>query len=251
MTRNTLELDWEDVILPEEVMTAVCELVADYREQLETAHLKGLILYGSGARGHFRQGQSDVNLLVVVGQVDTASLEAILESTLSGRRENIAPLLMTLADLRSFTRVFPIKFLSIKESYKVLWGQDSLGTLEVDPDNLRLRCQQEAQNLLMRLRRHYLHRQGHGLTGMVREHLNGFMEVLRRVVQLAEGELPQRSDLVERAGKVVGFDPEKLKGLMAFKQHSGHQELDVTPEIYNDFMQLAEQVARFTENLNE
>lgn len=249
MNSKTLTLDWDGIKLPDEVRAAVEELAANYHEQLEAAEFSAIILYGSGARGHYRPDVSDVNLLIVARRADATALEPILDSTLTARRYSIAPLLMTPDDLRSFTRVFPIKFLSFKESYKVLWGEDSLAALEVEPANLRLRCQQEAQNLLMRLRRHYLHRQGHALNAMIREHMNGFMEVLRRVVQLAGGEVPHRADLVESAATTIGFDPEKLKALMALRQPSGHQDLDATPETYNDFMHLTEKVARFTEKL--
>ena len=251
MSTNALALNWDGVTLPDEIKAGVEELVASYHDQLEETALSGIILYGSGARGHYRSGVSDVNLLVILDRVDTAALDHILDATLSARRYNIAPLLMTPDDLRSFTRVFPIKLLSFKESYTVLWGEDALAALEVESANLRLRCQQEAQNLLMRLRRHYLTRQGHAQSTMIREHMNGFMEVLRRVVQLAEGEVPRRADLVARASAVIGFDSETLRSLMAFRKSSGDQEPEATPGIYNSFMLLAEQVARFTEKLGE
>ncbi len=245
---KTETINWHSIIFPTDVRDAVETLIASYQEQLDT-RLTGIILYGSGARGHFRLGKSDVNLLVVLDAVDTEALNAMLDATLTARRYNISPLLMTPADLQSFTHVFPIKFLSLKESYQVLWGKDAIKSLEVDPANLRLRCQQEMQNLLMRLRRHYLSRQGHGLTAMVRENLNGFMEALRRVQQLAEGEVPSRKELVARSAKTIGFDQEKLEDLMDIKRPSGHQSLEISHERYNDFMQIIEHTTRFTESL--
>ncbi len=245
---KTQTLNWNDITLPDEVQGAVETLASSYCEQLESK-LKALILYGSGARGHFREGKSDVNLLIVVDSIDTETLSSIFDSTVTARRHNLAPLFMTPGDLQSFTSVFPIKFLSMKESYRVLHGEDAIASLEVDNAHLRLRCQQEMQNLLMRLRRHFLNRQGHGLTPMLRETLNGFMEALRRVVQLAQGEVPARKDLVAQSAKTVGFDQKKLEELMKFKSPSGNQNSEVTHDLFNDFIQIVEQTARFIEKL--
>ena len=246
MTIDTL--DWTSITLPDEVRGAVDSFASSYSQQLDN-RLIAIILYGSGARGHFRSGKSDVNLLVVIDEIDTEVLNSLLDATTTARRHDLAPLLMTPGDLTSFTRVFPIKFLSMKESYKVLCGKDAITSLEVDSANLQLRCQQEMQNLLMRLRRHFLNRQGHNLTPMLRETFNGFMEALRRVVQLAEGEVPKRSELVACAAKTIGFDQKKLEDLMALKNPSGQQNLEISTELYNDFMQLVEHTARFTEKL--
>ncbi len=245
---TTESLNWNDIALPEEVRAAVDTLAAAYHQKLE-ANLIGLILYGSAARGHYRAGKSDVNLLVVLDQADTHALTPVLDAVLTARRHNVAPLHMTPGDLKSFTRVFPIKFLAFRESYKLLWGLDALASLEVEDANLRLRCQQEMQNLLMRLRRHFVTRQGHSLNPMVRETMNGFMETLRRVVQLAESEVPKRSELAERAAQTIGFDQKKLETLMALKNPSGNENPEISHELYNDFMQIIEQTARFTEKL--
>ncbi|MCP4664105.1 MAG: hypothetical protein GY856_52645 [bacterium] len=119
-------------------------------------NVQSITLYGSAMRKDYRPGRSNVNLLVVLGKIDVAILRSVLDHVVKGRRYGIAPFFITETNLRSSTDVFPVKFLAIQESYCVLWGRDILRELEISRAHLRLRCEQEVKNLLLRLRRHFL-----------------------------------------------------------------------------------------------
>lgn len=90
------------------------------------ANLQSVSLYGSAARDDFCPRKSDINLLVVVERIDLAILKGVVEPVAIGRRWGIAPFFITERNLRASTDVFPVKFLSMQESYRVLVGADIL-----------------------------------------------------------------------------------------------------------------------------
>src|SRR5260370_25984489 len=66
----------EGLGLPAEVSAALGRL----REDLGRAaggNLKGLLLYGGVARGRYRPGRSDINLVVLLADMSAAALQAI------------------------------------------------------------------------------------------------------------------------------------------------------------------------------
>ena len=138
-----------------------------------------IILYGSAAREDYRPGKSDINVLIVVDHINVAALKTTLKPVSNGRRHRIAPLFMTGENLRSSADVFPVKFAAMRDAYQVLHGDDVLEDLEISREHLRLRCEQEIKNLLLRLRRHFIMGGGRKLREMMSAVIVGFLENLR------------------------------------------------------------------------
>ena len=93
---------------------ALAEALRRFHEELAGAagaNLAGLILCGGLARGRFRPGQSDVNVVVLLHDVSAAALAAIGPALRAARRSsNVAPLIVTPAEVRPAAAVFPINF---------------------------------------------------------------------------------------------------------------------------------------------
>jgi len=117
------------------------------------SRLRSVVLYGSAARGDFHRKTSDFNLLLVLEDLSPATLEA-LEPAL--RRWTKAgqpvPRLFSPAVIAESADVFPIEFLDIRRSHVVLHGEDPLDGLEIHTDHLRLQCERELREKMMRLR---------------------------------------------------------------------------------------------------
>src|SRR5438034_7525599 len=91
-------------------------------ELMRTAgkNLAGLIVYGGLARGRYRPGKSDVNVVVVLRDAGAAALAAIAPALRVGRRSaNIVPLILTAGEVQPAALVFPTKFLDIKDHHIV------------------------------------------------------------------------------------------------------------------------------------
>ena len=120
-------------------------------------NLAGLILYGGLARGRFRLGRSDVNLVVLLRDTGEQSLATVAPALRKAWREiRVEPLILTPPEVPAAAEAFPLKFMDIQESHLVLVGEDPFIGFTLDPQRVRLRALQELRNLELRLRRRYL-----------------------------------------------------------------------------------------------
>jgi predicted nucleotidyltransferase len=233
--------------IPVDVRKGVEEFCSSLQSKLGDG-LLSVILYGSGARDDFRANISDINLLVVVEDIGVPTLKKVMNSTLLSRRFIISPLFMTKENLATNTRVFPIKFLAMKDSYLVIHGQDVLKDFDVDRQYLRLRCQQETLNILMRLRRFYLTRTGHGLMDKIAGFSGNFFEVLQRVLSLyQEGKTPSKEETPELAESLMGLDRKLLDRILLLKNSSEFSESqEQAEELYNQILKMLNEIIQKT-----
>ncbi len=135
---------------PEAVASALRELAQDLAQ---SAGLAGLVLYGGLARGRWREGRSDVNLVVLLRHIDAAVLAAIAPAMREARRAVAADaMLMTPAEVPLAALDFPTKFLDIQRHHLLLCGEDPFAALHIPPGHVRRRVAQSLRNLLLRLR---------------------------------------------------------------------------------------------------
>jgi predicted nucleotidyltransferase len=216
-------------------------------------NIRSITLYGSAARKDYRPGKSDINLLVILEHIDVPILKSILNPISRARRYRIAPFIMTEKNLRSSADVFPVKFHSMRESFQVLLGGDVLGDLEISREHLRLRCEQEIKNLLLRLRRHFIIGRGRKLRAMMSSMIMGFLENLRIVLSLDEESFIPREEVVDIAAKKFGFDAEILRKVKAFRtlRKKGLLPLKKEPEqLYDKFMGIVEKTAQVIDKMD-
>lgn len=139
------------------------ELATDLAEGL-TASLGDKLLslsqfFPFETSGH-AQASKRLYLLILLDQVDTATLarcgEVLGQNSL---RDRVAPRILSQDEILASTDVFPITFLEMKHNYELLAGKDLLKELHISDVHLRLRCEQEFRNLLMRMQSSFVLRQ--------------------------------------------------------------------------------------------
>lgn len=127
-------------------------LVAELRKAIGE-ELRGVLLYGSAAAGDFVPGASDYDVLIVANRLDVEAL-----GKLSGpirawcASGNSAPQCFTPEELNDSADAFPIEFLDMQQSRKVIYGADPLATLAIADDHLRLQLERELKGKLLLLR---------------------------------------------------------------------------------------------------
>jgi predicted nucleotidyltransferase len=226
--------------------------ISAFCEALRNAHsvnIKSITLYGSAAREDYRPSKSDINLLAVIERINVPILNSVLDAVARGRRYGITPFFITEANLRSSADVFPVKFLHMKESYKVLYGTDILSELEISYDNLRLRCEQEIKNLLLRLRRQYVMGSGQRLSEMMSLTIAGFLETLRATIYLAQAELPSREDIVDIAASTFELDAKILRKVVSSRDLDNALPRDEAEQLFDKFMAILERVAQIVDQM--
>lgn len=141
----------------EQLPAPVQRRLAALRDGLRAAigdSLAAIVVHGSAVRGGWDEERSDVDVLVVLADTSLATLEAAAEplrlARLSGRVE---AMLLKPSEISDATDVFPVFYGDIAACHALVCGVDPFEGLEVPPDNVRVRVEQELREAKIRLRR--------------------------------------------------------------------------------------------------
>jgi hypothetical protein len=195
-----------------------------------------LALYGSAAGDDWVEGQSDLNVALVVPRVTFAVLEALERIVARWRRKGLAPpAVMDLEYLARARDIFPMEIDDIRRQHRVLAGRDVFADVTLDPAAIRRECEGEARGKLLRLRALFLESAGRpeALESLMRESVKSFLIVLRHwlallgedgahdyraVLRTAEGTvgpLPTMSALLDHREGQVPLDPARMRDVFA------------------------------------
>ena len=170
--------------------------------------LKSVILYGSAAAGDHAGKRSDHNILVVVQELGVEQLRAVSQTAKAwAKAGNRPPLLFTPESLRRSVDTFPIELLDMRDSHRVLQGEDLVQGLAPDPRDLRLQLEHDLKTKLIQLREHYMLAAGKP----------------RNVVELMVGSVASFLALSKAALRLFRdqVPPKKLDALKALTEHLG------------------------------
>ncbi|MBI1271718.1 hypothetical protein GC174_14920 [bacterium] len=179
--------------VPSPVEQSLQELVESLKQGAGD-NLQSVIIYGSIARGHFRPGASDVNLVILLKDVSASELDNIDKPLRKARNSiNVNAMIMTGSEVARSADVFPVKFMHIKNYHLVLFGDDPFAELNISPQHLRIRLEQELRNISIRLRNRYvnLHQDRSVSIGLVTDLMGSFAVQLRTLLELTGKPLPQ------------------------------------------------------------
>ncbi len=130
-------------------------------EKILGDELVGLLVYGSAARGEYREGRSDVDLMLVVKEAPRARLEAISNALQLARyAARIEAMILTAAEIPRAADVFPLLYDDIRREHVLLAGKDPFSELTISNRHRRLRVEQELREAQIRLRRAVIDAQG-------------------------------------------------------------------------------------------
>lgn len=220
------------------------ELVSRLKEA-SGKNLESVILYGSAARGDFRPGASDLNILCSVTVINLSELQRLAPVVSWWTREmnEPAPLFFLTEELRRSTDVFAIESLDIKRSHRVLFGKDVVADLEVPMNLHRVEVEHELRQLLLKLRQHVLHA-GHNemeFNAVMKRTISSAVILLRHTL-LAFGEEPPlaTTELFSRIEAATGAEAS------AFAEVYGYRETGALHEdpfkAYDGYMRALEKV---------
>lgn len=195
-------------------MQAAIERCRSYVDELLVLfgdELVSVVLYGSAARGHFHQGASDLNLLVLLRAVDP---DVLRRGSLLARHwaeaGNPPPLFLGEAEWQRSGDVFPIEMEDMRDAHRVLWGRDPFVEVRTDREHLRLQCEHELKAKQIRLREHYLLVADNPVevARLLRASFSTFLTLFRTVLRLADSPVPEQPEEVIRAvAGQAGWDP--------------------------------------------
>jgi len=239
---------------PPNVLRATSEFCDALQNSLGD-QLVSVIAYGDLAKpGRFDPRASALEVMVVLKEVTSDVLNVLaVPVARTTRRYRLEVLTLTEQDLRSSCDVFPIRFLDMQQHYELLCGQDVLADLNVPEEHLRLRCEQELKNLILRLRNLYLHRVHRTklLAQTLTAAIDPFVRTLSACLNLKSGVAPTESEsVIEAAAAEFGLDRDVLDRVFALKHERRRLRAPEMQQLYCAFMATVEQAADVVDQLD-
>jgi predicted nucleotidyltransferase len=181
------------------------------------SNLYSCCLYGSAVRGNAIKGVSDLNLLIVLNESNSAAHQAVARALAD--LPLIDPFVLAKRGFDRSVRAFASKFASIRRNHRVLSGADPLAEVKLDPQLERFLCEQAVRNLRLRLVYSFVTRKQHKsydkfVSGSVTAMFVHFSEALRLDGVAIPTDFEARIPVLEREYKIDG---QLLRDLLALK----------------------------------
>jgi len=186
----------------EAIRNPLLQKVVDDLKASAGSQLRSVMLYGSAARGDYEKSTSDLNLLIVLDTLDPPALERVSSPLRRWeRKRQPLPRVFSPAMIAESIDVFPIEFLDLKAHAVVLYGEDPFRGLTVYTDHLRLQCERELREKMMRLREAYIeaHDAPRRLRQLLTESYSSFVALFRGCLHLHEDVVPTHNEEVVAA----------------------------------------------------
>ena len=233
-----------------EIPAALHDLVTEFSSRLGDVlgdALVSVILYGHTVKGGADAEQSPVNVMLVLADASATVLDQIARLVQKAARKfGLSAMVVTELELQQSTDVFPVKFLDMQHAHVVVRGKNVLDDLLFDAENIRLRCEQEARNTLLRLRHLYLHRanQAKQLQSILATSFHQFLTTLNAFLFLIDGTLRKReSEIAADAKRALKLESDVLQSLLDLagsKQKFPISQLDL---LLSEFIDAAHRAA--------
>lgn len=117
--------------------------------------LKSVFVYG--AKSTDEAAKDNIDLMIIVGDLSAKDLAYVSKFTKRWvDKKNPVPVFMSESEWFSSADVYPMEYADIKENHRILYGENLIADIVVRKEDLRLQCEQESKNILMRYRKFYI-----------------------------------------------------------------------------------------------
>ena len=212
--------------------------------------LVSVVLYGGLVKNEIIKETDRVKIMIVVKSVKLSSLNKVGDALSSTKRaKQIQLLTLTPADLSSSADVFPIKFLDMQQDYEILHGEDLVKDLEVGRDHLRIRCEQEIKNLMLKLRSMYLRsrKDSKVLQKVLLKAYYSFLQSGDALAELKTGKVYRKENEVLDGIESIGLDSALMKKIQALRISESAPEQETLHDLYERFMEMIVEAAEIAD----
>lgn len=214
--------------------------------------LVSVFIFGSKANASDASLNSNVDVFIVVDAVRGDDLTKLYPATQRWvAKGNPAPVIMGKEEFCAMADTYAIEASDIKWNSQLIYGDDLAQLLNINYFDLRLQCERELKNMILKLRGFYLE---HGINRSAI--LNSIDSIARTVAVLFRALIRLKNmtpsvykqDLIEQLGSVIRIDK------VFFKKLIGHKEKSYvfsTSELYSFNEYLINQLSSVLKQVSE
>lgn len=201
---------------------AAAQLFLNQVQEAFGNQLVSVYLYGSGAGPDYIPGRSDINFLVIAEEVTTGAVAYLSRFRDQWARRRIAlPVLFSRKEFLGAADTFPLELLDIRQSHRLLYGEDLLAGVEIRPEDIRRAVERELKVQLLTLRRGYITvaRESVNTRRLLESALSAVIPVLRGLLLLLGVDPPVRkAEVLRLVAQKLDLDEGRLLSFWELKQ---------------------------------
>ncbi len=227
------------------------EITADFQKTFGS-DLISIVLYGSGASGHYVPGRSDINFLIVLTGEGLNDLERCVSVVANWRKRNVAAVFMTKAYIASSADSYPVEFLNMKLNHIVVYGEDTLADLKPEPRYLRLQLERELKGKLFHLQHGFLERDGkeRGLRELISMSLGAVVPLFKTLLFLRGYEIPHgRRDVVKALSLAFPINPDVFLQCIDIRDGAARYSSREIKTIFNAYLKEIVKLSDFVDRM--
>jgi hypothetical protein len=141
---------------------------------------------------------------------------------------------------------FPIEWLDMQQSHRVLFGEDPLNGATVKAEDLRLQVERELTEKILKLREGYVLAVGRSeqVLGLLVASVSGVLVLFRAALRLFEESIPSaKIDALRQLAKHVAFDPQPFVDVVDMKRRRNAEGGPSPVTLFGSYLNAIEQVA--------
>ncbi|HSA07689.1 MAG TPA: hypothetical protein P5556_10985 [Candidatus Gastranaerophilales bacterium] len=199
------------------------EILIDGIKNVVGNRLLSVILYGSYV-DQTESKTSDINLMVVIEQLTAIDLKKMHSAIKKWQKSSAGlPVFMGKTEWFASSDVYPMEYADIKDRHSILYGEDIVLDLKIDKCHLRLQCESETKNLLIRLRQGYVaNSSDNKITGeLIVNSSKSLVAIFKTVLRLTSDEKVSndKNEIINKVSSLIGLDAEVFAKILEFRDN--------------------------------
>ncbi|HBH17781.1 MAG TPA: hypothetical protein DDX14_02330 [Cyanobacteria bacterium UBA9579] len=231
----------------------ISNLIIDL-ENVFADRLVSIILYGSAAFGEFKQQLSDLNLIVVIEQMTASDLQASIPAMNKwAKTKNPLPIFMDKQEMLNSCDVYPIEYSDIKERHKPLFGEDFMDELVIKKGYIRLQCESEIRNILIKLRQGYLRSNNDrkSIDILLKKSSTSIIAIFRAILRMLGETVPQcHKEVVELLSTKVNFDKDVFIDILNLRENNKSFSKVEAADVIQRLINSLKEVLKYVDKVN-
>ena len=210
--------------------------------------LVSVVLYGSAVTGEFHEKFSDLNVLCVLKTIGVRELEKSEEAVAWWlKQKQPLPLFLSREEVENSHDAFPIEFLDIQQSHRLLYGENVVANIEVKTHQHRRQVEHELRSALLRLRERYvgLQKDKKEVARLMLDSLPTFSTLFRHALILGGVASPSKKrEIFAAATERFGISPDPFITLLETREGKRKLGDEAVKTLFQAYLT---EIARMTE----
>ncbi len=211
-------------------------------------NLNSVIAFGSQA--NVEDARNNINLMIVTKTLNAENLYDISKSVRKWvKAKNPLPVVMNLEEWYSSFDIYAIEYADIRSNYRLLYGEDLARNISVNKYFLRLQCESELKNLLLKYKNNFLMnvKSDKEMKKLLDNVIKTLLVIFRSVLRLYDSEVPYRAvDIIEFVSRYLSFNKIVMTKLAKVKyendDYTKQELIFIEAELLKDIQSILKQV---------